>query len=203
MKSPRSTPHCIACAVAWLAVVWIDFASAACDSDIGGFVSLSGAIEVQSAGTGPWTAADLTTRLCEGDSVRVGERSRAAIALANNGVLRLDQTTTIRLLNIAGDNEEESLLELVKGVFQSFSRKPHKLTINTPYLNGSIEGTEFIARSGTNSAEFTVFEGIVVTSNAQGRLALKPGESARATAGQAPSLQLLVKPRDGAQWALY
>ena len=176
---------------------------AACDPDVGGFVSLSGMVQVQSTSNSEWVSAELTTRLCEGDSIRVGDRSRAAIALRNDAVLRVDQATTIRLLDIAEQGEEKSLLELVKGAMQSFSRKPRKLTINTPYLNGSIEGTEFLARVADEATEFTLYEGKVVTVNEQGSVVLEPGQAARAAAGEAPRMQLVVKPRQQAQWALY
>ena len=63
-------------------------------------------------------------RLCEGDTIRVGERSRAAVSLINNAVLRIDQNTAMRLIDITPQDEEQSLLDLFTGAFQSFSRKP-------------------------------------------------------------------------------
>ncbi len=107
------------------------------------------------------------------------------------------------MLNITGQKDERSWLDLVKGAFQSFSRKPRFLTVNTPYLNGSIEGTEFLARVDDGAAEITVFEGVVRAANDHGEVAASPGELARAVAGQAPRRSIVVKPRDQVRWALY
>lgn len=190
-------------AVAGLLFAHSVWAGAACDPQVGRFVSVSGSVDVQGASVGQWQPASLDHVLCEGDTIRVGERSRAAVALINEAVLRLDQNTTMRLLDITGEKEERSWLEVVKGAFQSFSRKPRFLTVNTPYLNGSIEGTEFLVRVDDGAAAITVFEGVVVAANDQGSLSLRPGESAQAAAGQAPQPRLVVKPRDEVQWALY
>ncbi len=178
-------------------------AQTACEPQVGKFVSITGAVQVQHGSGDIWVAASLETSLCEGDTIRVGDLSRAAVTLVNEAVLRLDQSTTVRLLDITGEEGKRSWLDLVSGALQSFSRKPRFLTVNTPYLNGSIEGTEFLARVEDKAAEITVFEGIVRAANSQGEVAVNRGESARAAAGQAPYRRTVVKPRDQVQWALY
>ncbi|MGH8645709.1 MAG: tetratricopeptide repeat protein, partial [Gammaproteobacteria bacterium] len=95
------------------------------------------------------------------------------------------------------------LLEIIKGAFNSMSRQPRRLTVNTPYLNGMIEGTEFLVRVEDDRATLSVLEGKVLASNAAGSLKVAPGESATAEAGQAPQLRTLVRPRDAVHWALY
>lgn len=176
---------------------------AACDTPVGNFVSITGAVDVQASGGGSWAEARLDTRLCQGDSIRVGERSRAAVALINDAVLRIDQSTTMRLIDIVPEEQESSLLDLLKGAFQSFSRKPKFLKVNTPYLNGSVEGTEFLVRVDDGAATFIVLEGVVVAANPQGRISIRPGESVQAAKGEAPQRRTMVKPRDAVQWALY
>ncbi|MDH3980264.1 MAG: TonB-dependent receptor, partial [Gammaproteobacteria bacterium] len=99
--------------------------------------------------------------------------------------------------------EERSALSLLKGAFQSFSRKPRGFEVSTPYLNGSIEGTEFVFRVIENASELTVFEGTVVASNDQGSVPVSGGESVSARDGQAPQSRTVVRPRDAAQWSLY
>ncbi|WP_374232652.1 FecR domain-containing protein [Thiocapsa sp. C4-3m] len=178
-------------------------ADTACDSEAGRLVSVQGAVEVQSATGGEWREASLEGRLCRGDSIRVGMRSRAAIALINNAVLRIDENTTMRLLDVTGVDSEQSWLDLVEGAIMSFSRKPKLLKVSTPYLNGSIEGTEFLARVQDNASQITVFEGRVVTSNAEGSLSVSGGETAIAAKGKAPQPRTLVRPRDAVQWSLY
>ena len=118
--------------------------------------------------------------------MRAGANSRATVVLVNQAVLRIDQNTAMRLDNITGVTEERSSLSLLKGAFQSFSRKPRGFEVSTPYLNGSIEGTEFVFRVKDNASELTVLEGVVVASNDQGSVTLSGGESASAQPGQAP-----------------
>ena len=180
-------------------------ANADCTQTVGEFVDIHGKVETQIADGGDWLIATLDTLLCEGSSIRVGSSSRAAIALSNDAMLRLDQNTTMRLVDVAeSDSEEESsLLDLIKGAIQSFSRKPRKLSINSPYLNGSIEGTEFVFRVSDEQTEITVFEGTVVAVNEQGSVAVSSGEVASAVQGQAPQARTVVRPRDAAQWSLY
>ncbi|MGD8349894.1 MAG: TonB-dependent receptor [Gammaproteobacteria bacterium] len=137
-------------------------------------------------------------------SIRVGGQSRAAVVLINDAVLRLDENTTVRLVDIIeGEQEEPSLLDIIRGALHSFSRKPRKIAINSPYLNGSIEGTEFVFRVDDDQTQITVFEGFVVAANNQGELRLESGQSAVATEGGAPVLRTLVNPREQVQWGLY
>ncbi len=178
-------------------------ARASCGPEVGTLVSVSGTVEVQRAASDQWLPAPLNEALCEGDTIRVGERSRAAVSLINEAVLRIDQATTIRLLDITGEEKERSWLDLLNGALQSFSRKPRLISVNTPYLNGSIEGTEFAMRVEDGTTQITVIEGVVTAANDQGSVALSPGEAASASAGLAPQRRTVVRPRDQVQWSLY
>ena len=174
-----------------------------CAESAGRLASIEGAVQVQSAGQSGWRPARLGESLCRGDSVRVGPLGRAAVALVNQAVMRLDQNTTVRLIDIRGKKDERSFVELLRGALQSFSRKPRLLSVNTPYLNGSIEGTEFEARVEAENASILVLEGRVVASNGHGSLTLMPGERAEAGAGGTPAASMLATPRDAVQWSLY
>lgn len=179
------------------------YAAQPCATTVGRLVSVEGQVAVQSNGTSAWQSAVLDQSLCQGDTVRAGERSRATVALINQSVLRIDQNTAMRLDNISGVTTERSALSLLKGAFQSFSRKPHGFEVSTPYLNGSIEGTEFVFRVGEGESILTVFEGTVLAANDQGSASVSSGESVAAQAGQAPQPRTVVRPRDAAQWSLY
>jgi tetratricopeptide (TPR) repeat protein len=183
----------------------IENASAAqpCEDIAGKFVSIEGKIEFGRDGQRDRQPAALESSLCQNDMVYVGANSRAAIALVNEAVLRLDQNTTMRLVDVAAKPKKRSMLELVIGSFKSFSRPPRTFAVNTPYLNGSIEGTEFAMRVEGDSSLTTVYEGKVTTSNDKGKLTLQRGESALAKAGKAPQPYLMVKPRDAVQWTLH
>ena len=175
----------------------------ACEQAVGGFTSLEGDISVKSESQNDWVSAQFDTSLCEGDTIRAGKQSRAAIALITDAVLRLDEKTTIKLVDVVPDPESRSFIDLITGAFQSLSRHPRRLTVNTPYLNGSIEGTEFLIRVNGGSTDITVFEGTVIAANDQGEVPLTEGQSASAKEGQAPQRRVLVNPRNEVQWSIY
>lgn len=174
-----------------------------CKEPAGRLASIEGQVQVQTGAQPGWQPAKPEQVLCRGDSIRVGKSARAAVVLANEAVMRLDQNTTIRLLEISGRKEDRSFVELVKGALQSFSRKPRLMSVNTPYLNGSIEGTEFEVRVDGEQSSILVLEGRVVAANERGSVALKPGDQAATRAGDAPTVRTLVKPRDSVQWSLH
>src|SRR5262245_21082343 len=173
-----------------------------CARVVGHVVSIDGQVELQRADESAWQPAALDQSLCERDTVRTGPRSRAALMLINEAVLRLDQETTVHLVDIREEEHESSLLDLIFGAFQSFSRSPRELTVNTPYLNATIEGTEFALRAEAQQTLLTVFEGVVTAANEQGKMSVASGQSVVAEPGKAPRPYALVRPRDAVQWAL-
>ena len=179
------------------------FAQTPCKEIAGRFASIEGQVQIRGDEQQAWRAAKPVDQLCKGDTIRVGELSRATLVLINEAVMRLDQNTTMRLVDISGKKEERSLIELIRGTIKSFIRKPRLLSVNTPYLNGSIEGTEFQVSVAENRASILVLEGRILASNDRGKVVINPGEIAEAQAGAAPTSRILVKPRDAVQWTLY
>ena len=173
-----------------------------CRDPVGRFASIEGEVDIQDKG-GSRRAAQLDSQLCEGDTIQVGDRSRAAVQLINNVVLRIDQNTTIRLVNITGGTEQQSWIELISGAIESFSHKPWLLRITTPHLKGDIDGTEFYVQVDDNRSLLIVLAGRVLVSNDKGRLTIASGQAAIAEAGKAPERHTIVRPRDAVQWALY
>jgi tetratricopeptide (TPR) repeat protein len=133
--------------------------------------------------------------------VRVQEQSRAAVLLPSETLLRLDQKTTITFNGI--EKERTSLLDLLKGAIHFFSRIPRALKVATPFVNGTVEGTEFFVRVEPDHTFIAIFEGRVVATNTLGSLILTSGQSAVAEAGKEPVLRVVVGPRDAVRWALY
>ncbi len=174
-----------------------------CTQTAGRLVSMDGSVEVQPDGEADWHEGQLNAVLCEGDTIRVGEKSRAAIMLVNEAVLRLDEVTTLRLVAVGNVPEKPSLLDLLSGALQSFSRAPRTLSVNTPYINGLVEGTEFLAEARGGRGRFAVFEGRVRVANALGSVSVTANEEAEANLSKAPAKHLLVKPRDAVQWTLF
>jgi tetratricopeptide (TPR) repeat protein len=164
-------------------------------------VSVQGNVEVRRANQTQWQPARLNDTYCSGDRIQVGERSRAAVALVNQPIIRLDQNTTI---TFAGVREERtSLIELLRGALYFFSRLPRDLEVRTAFVNAGVEGTEGLVRVEADRTFISIFEGSVLATNQGGSLLLTRGQSAVAEQGRAPILAVVVRPRDAVQWALY
>jgi tetratricopeptide (TPR) repeat protein len=172
-----------------------------CDPGVARIVSLQGRVEVQRGEAGAWTAAMLDERLCIDDAIRVGAYARAALALANESVLNVDQLTTMRL---AGEPETgRSLLDLLLGEVHFFSHRPRALEIDTPIASAGTEGTEFLMRARADRTEVLMFEGRVRLRTPEGELLLASGDAAVATPGAAPRPEIIARPRDAVTWTLY
>jgi tetratricopeptide (TPR) repeat protein len=164
-------------------------------------VSVQGNVEVRRANQTQWQPARLNDTYCSGDRIQVGERSRANVALVNQPIIRLDQNSTI---TFAGVREERtSLIELLRGALYFFSRLPRDLEVRTAFVNAGVEGTEGLVRVEADRTFMSIFEGNVLATNQAGSLALTSGQSAVAEQGRAPTLTVVVRPRDAVQWALY
>jgi len=168
---------------------------------VGQLYSVDGQVEVRRHGT--WQPATLNQSLCAQDAVRTSSLSRAAVMLVNEAVLRIDQDSTLALTDVTTDEQKRTLLDLTRGAFQSFSRQPHSLEVNTPYLNAAVQGTEFVIRVDAGQTSVTTFEGTVTATNGSGSAAVASGQSVSASAGQVPRSFVMVRPRDAVQWGLY
>ena len=169
-------------------------------STVGQLYSIDGEVSVQRHGA--WQRGVLDQSLCAHDAVRTGSLSRAAVMLINEAVLRIDQDSTVYLVDITADEQKPSLLDLTQGAFQSFSRRPRALEVNTPYLNAAVQGTEFVIRAEAGKTSLTVFEGTVAAGNQHGKISVGSGHSVWSSGG-APHSFVLVRPRDSVQWGLY
>ena len=199
---PRCIGYPILFALALYSITCSVSAGPSCSTPAGTLVSIEGRVDIHDS-DGNRRVARLNLRLCEGDLIRLGERSRAAVQLANNAVLRIDQNTTIRLVNITEKTQKPSWIELVGGAIESFHHKPWLLKITTPDLKADIDGTEFYVKADGQGSLLVVLTGRVLVSNDKGRLTLDSGEAAIARADHAPKLHTLVQPRNAVRWALY
>ena len=172
-----------------------------CEQWGGKIVSVQGAAQVRKAGESKWITVELNTIYCPGDTIRVLKNSRAAIALSNETLFRLDQNTTVTFTGV--EKEKTFLIDIIKGVTHFFSRQPRRLKVVTPFLNAAVEGTEFYVRVAQVETFISIFEGRILASNRVGDLALTDGQSAVAEAGKAPALRIVARPRDAVLWALY
>ncbi|MDB5902880.1 MAG: TonB-dependent receptor, partial [Betaproteobacteria bacterium] len=236
----RKSPLAVAGLVAFATLATIDAAGAAqsrtveastCPDQerVARVVSVQGTVEVLRAGSGTtWDEARLHTPLCHGDRVRVAEHGRAAVSLNNDIIVRLDQRSAMTFVRTP--QQQASVLELCRGVLHSITRFPRGQRIITPFLNASVEGTEFtLTAYGDSPDTLTVTEGkVTVTNDAPqpattcgplpkpaaasrgGSAQLVTGETAEIRQGQAPAAvpapsdgRRRVRPSDAVQWALY
>ncbi|MDH3714937.1 MAG: FecR domain-containing protein [Gammaproteobacteria bacterium] len=175
-----------------------------CENIAGRITSIQGRISVQRTDSSDWQRAALNETVCEGDTVRASSRSRAAVNLINQTVLRLDQSSSIRVDTISPKAEVSSLLRLFSGVIQFFSRKPRTFDVQTTTSTIGIRGTEFVlsAREG-EPPEVTVLEGELLATNEAGEATIGSGQTAVLAEGVAPQVRTVVRPRDQVQWSLF
>lgn len=163
-------------------------------------LAVEGTVEASHDGGQTWQRMKRDVALSAGDVVRVGARSRAALRLPNQTVLRLDQHASVTFSN---NEKRHPVIEIIKGIAYFFSRTPRTLTIKTPYVNGTVEGTEFLVSTRDQDATIAVFEGRVLASNDAGSVEVGAGQAASASKGVAPRREILARPDDAVAWALY
>ena len=147
-------------------------AAADCQDWVARTVSVQGRVETRRAGESQWLPVQIGAAHCLGDAVRLGTLSRAAIVLREGGVVRLDQNTTITFT--PPPERAGTWLDVLTGAAHFFTRAPRRLRITTPFVNGSVEGTEFLIEVEVAEARISVWEGRVLAENAQGSLASRP-----------------------------
>jgi hypothetical protein len=148
-----------------------------CAEWAGKIVSVQGTVEARKAGDTLWIKVKLNDTHRPGDSVRVRENSRAAVALCNDAILRLDQKTTITFAAIK--KEKTFLLDLLAGAVHFFSRYPRRLQVKTSFVNAAVEGTEFFVSVAPDKTILTILEGQVAAANKEGSLVLSAGTQRR------------------------
>jgi Tfp pilus assembly protein PilF len=177
-------------------------AQSTCASPVAIVESVKNTVQLVQASTKVPQAAVRRVNVCTGDSIRVGENSRAVILiLSTNTPLALDQNSEL-IITVASP-AGQSLIDLLRGALLFISRTRQSLEIRTPFVNAAIEGTEFVLRVQSDRSIITVFEGAVRATNPLGSLVVGAGQQAVAVQGQPPVLEIPVRPRDAVQWAMY
>lgn len=176
-------------------------ASNECANWVAKIVSTEGAVEARARMDAAWQPVTPNQVFCPGNMLRTQAHSRAALLLNNQTVLRLSQKSTLTFP--APQADKPFWLELLNGAVNVITRTPKRFQIDTPFVNATVDGTEFLVTVAENEATVSVFEGQVSATNPQGQRVLKSGESASASPGQPPVSRILVRPRDAVQWALY
>ena len=164
-------------------------------------VSIQGEVQVRRKTNEQWETVRLEDRFHAGDIIKVGTNSRAAFVLKNESTLRVDQHTT--LVFSEAEKEKPFLIELIAGAVHFFSRVHRSLRLVTPFVNGAVEGTEFVARVEADQTTLSLLEGRLRVFNPQGSITLVKNQSVTAAANQPPVQIAVVQRRDAVQWTLY
>jgi tetratricopeptide (TPR) repeat protein len=200
--TPHSGLSSILLAAAWLFGGLTEPLSASeCDTPVAQSVSVQGQVEVSAEGNPSWSPLKQQQWLCPGDRIRVGANSRAGLVLNDDTLLRLAENSSVRIS--APSKEGNAWLDLLDGVAHFLSRVRHPFQVNTPYVNASIEGTEFTVKTSADGSSVTVLEGQVLATNAEGEVRLNGGERALALPGKTPQVETVVDPLNAVQWCLY
>src|SRR6266545_1856467 len=201
-----------------------------CTPAVARLVSLEGKVEVLDAQGRRVDDVAPNADLCARYVVNVSERSRAALLLlSNETTLRLDQKSSLTLRGVENAGQETTwVMRLNRGALHVITRtRPRSFTVETPFINANVDGTEFTVTVTESEAAVALQEGRVCASNA-GRSARIDGASATVAlyddekcevgeksrvaamavsgrAGQPPIARgdIVVEPVDQVKWALY
>lgn len=157
--------------------------AAECNPIVATAVSVQGKVEVRRVNVQQWQPVGLNDIFCAGDRIRVGDGSRADIALANRAVLRLDQNTAITLGGF--QKEQTVLIVLIECATDVFSRAIRALEGRTTFVNVGVGETEGLIRIGGTQPEIIILGGEGVVANEPGTVSLIGWESVVSAKGQA------------------
>ena len=166
----------VACVlVAWVACAVPSAVLAQCPNPTARLVNIDNQVEYKAASAAVFAPASLNLDVCRGDAVRTGDRSRATIVFVDNTRLVIDQNT--EWIVREPPQQGRTLIDLIRGAILFFTRQPRSLDIRTPFVNASVEGTEFLVRVEADRTLVTVFEGRVGLSNPSGDTGSAANES--------------------------
>ncbi|UJP05800.1 MAG: TonB-dependent receptor [Nitrosomonas sp.] len=185
----------------WGVFVKRSHAASLCTVEVASVVSAQGIIELRRANETVWQPATMDTVVCAGDMIRTRSHSRAALRLRNESMLRLDQKTGITFPEAA--DEKSWLMDLLEGAIHIITRTPKPFKTRTPFITAAVEGTEFSVAVQADNTEVVVYEGRVSVYNESGQVTLGDHEMAVARKGEAPRKDIIIRPTDAVQWALY
>jgi tetratricopeptide (TPR) repeat protein len=195
--------HRLAAGLICLAVAGFVSNGSLAEDECGKLASVQNQVETRRAETSDWKSSTLDEVLFDGDRVRTGEASRAAILYSDQTLHRINANSEVEVLPPSAGNP--GVLRVLSGQHYFSSRKPKDYgRIETPTVTAAIRGTEFvvdIAADGTTT--ITMVEGLVDASNSFGSVQVRGGEAAFVQPGKAPVRRVGVRPKDAAAWSLY
>ena len=185
-----------------------------CSAVIARVVSLQGQLELLRARSDEWQRVTrLDTPLCQGDRIRTGANSRAALYVQPETVTRIDANTTVSLAQSTEGTQIEFFdQDSAPGVGRGpscgklyvITRFPKKFKVKSDYVTAVVDGTEFQLALQRDSTQLAVFEGQVLAEFLAGEpVKVHSGETVTAGKDTPEAVKLIVNPIDAVQWALY
>jgi Flp pilus assembly protein TadD len=167
-------------------------------------IEAEGTVEGMRYGVDKWFPAHTNQVFNIGDKVRTGLKSRAAVRLSNQSILRLNKLTTIEI-QAPAQEAKRTILDLKSGAAYFYNREqPGETTFRTPTASGAIRGTEFhLAVDDAGKTVLTLIDGAVDLRNELGQVTLVSGEQGVVEAGKAPRKTAMLDAFNIIQWALY
>lgn len=167
-------------------------------------IEVTGLVETSAGTTNGWAPVTRGTTLRVGDRIRTGPTSRAALQLTDRSIVRLDHSTTVRLV----PTEQTGLLRRFRldvGRLFFFNReKPASIEFETPLTVGAIRGTEFLLSAPLATVtSLTLLDGAVELNSEGKSLNLRSGDQADLASGQPARVSRAVLVERQIQWALY
>ena len=166
---------------------------------------VEGVVEVAAGGSSQWSAAKANQFLQPGDRLRTRENSRATLMSANEGRVRVRESSEL-ILGPSSARTGRPLLNLLRGFFYFFNRgKSIEVELQDRVASATTRGTDFQVVVGDDGrVDLAVFDGEVDLENDHGKVTLAAGTAGLVqTGGRPEQLPGRVEAANLIQWCLY
>lgn len=149
--------------------------------------SLSGTLLILPYKTEKWVEATKGMFLYEGDELKTGANSKAAITFANGIELKINENSTFTI-QITEEREMKNAIDLFIGeIFSKIMVEGVKFEMHTPVAVAAVRGTEFNSKVKEDKlTTFLVYKGIVEVWNELGSVTLTKAKRTVVRPNQAP-----------------
>lgn len=163
-------------------------------ADVGTVTRLSGTADV-TRGDAPASALQLGDAIQQQDVVRTRSGASLEITLSDGSRLTLGENTQMAIAEFATGASPASLLEVTRGrlrafVTDLFSSRNESFRVRTATAVAGVQGTDFAVLAEAELTRVIVYQGVVVTANAdpriKGREVVRAGQSTVIKKGQPP-----------------
>lgn len=184
----------------------------------GKIVDARGGVEVFAMPQQAWEAARTGQELTAGQAIRTGSDGWAALLLADETLIQLNDNTLFVLKEVAATagwqekvkfspaaaKASPSSYEIKTGQFWLRNENPNRnITITTPTLSAGVRGTEMDVRVAQDGVVYmSILDGQVRAYNNYGEVMAGSLEQIVGKPGAAPFKQVLLSPADAVQWTL-